>query len=54
MVKENNISNSIVIKKDKGRLSKTEIKEAKQSQERETCIGDLPPSTILEKIIKKK
>jgi molecular chaperone DnaK (HSP70) len=54
MVKENNISNSIVIKNDKGGLSKNEIEEAKQRQEKETCTGDLPPATILEKNYKKE
>ena len=54
MVKDNNISNSIVIKNDKGGLSKNEIEEAKERQERETCAGDMPPATILEKNYKKE
>ena len=54
IVKENNISNSIVIKNDKGGLSRNEIEEAKERQERETCLGNLPPAIMLEKNYKKE
>ena len=52
-VKENNLSNSIVIKNDKGGLSRNEIEEAKQRQEKETSQGNMPPAIILEKNYKK-
>ena len=54
VVKENNISNSIVIKNDKGGLSRNEIEESKQRMEREGCLGDLPPAIIIEKNYKKE
>jgi len=54
VVKENNISNSIMIKNDKGGLSRNEIEEAKQRQEKEASLGNLPPAIMLEKNYKKE
>lgn len=54
MVKENNISNSIVIKNDKGGLSKNEIEEAKQRQEKKHVLEICLQQLYLKKIIKKK
>jgi len=47
-------SNSIVIKNDKGGLSKNEIEKAKENQENETFGKDLEPAMIIESNYKKE
>ena len=46
--------NSIIIKNDKGGLSKNEIEEAKKKHENETIGGDLEPAMALERNYKKE
>ena len=46
--------NSIIIKNDKGGLSKNEIEEAKIKQNEENSIKDLDPAMVLEKNYKKE
>ena len=47
-------SNSIVIKNDKGGLSRNEIEKAKEKQENETFGKDLEPAMIIERNYKKE
>ena len=54
IIKENNCSNSIVIKNDKGGLSKNEIEEAKIKNYNETKGDDLEPAMIIERNYKKE
>ena len=57
VIKENNCTNSIVIKNDKGGLSKNEIEEAKDNNMKESSLnkgGNLPPGIIVERNYKKE
>ena len=47
-------SNSIVIKNDKGGLSRNEIEKAKEKQENETFGKDLEPAMSIERNYKKE
>ena len=50
VIKENNCTNSIVIKNDKGGLSKNEIEEAKKNQNLETSSNDnLGPAMVFDR-----
>ena len=49
VIKENNCTNSIVIKNDKGGLSKNEIEEAKKIQTSESNSGNLGPAMVFER-----
>ena len=54
IIKENNCTNSIVIKNDKGGLSKNEIMEAKKNQQTEPLNENLGPAMIIERNYKKE
>ena len=49
VIKENNCTNSIVIKNDKGGLSKNEIEEAKRNQQCEELNENLGPAMVIER-----